>query len=88
MERIAKLVETKELEGIADLRDESDRDGIRVVIDLKRDIQNPNVILNQLYKKALLQSSFPANFVVLSEQGTQPKRLNLIEILSEFIQFR
>jgi DNA gyrase subunit A len=87
VERIANLVEAKDLEGISDIRDESDRDGIRVVIDLKRDV-NPQIILNQLYKNSLLQSTFSGNFVVLGDDGTQPKRLNLIEILSSFIKFR
>lgn len=87
VERIANLVENKVLEGISDVRDESDRDGIRVAIDLKKD-GNPHIIMNKLYKNALLQSTFSGNFVVLGDEGTQPKRLNLLEILSSFIEFR
>ncbi|WP_163778609.1 DNA gyrase subunit A, partial [Proteus mirabilis] len=64
VERIAELVREKKIEGIADLRDESDRDGYRVVVELKRDAV-PEVVLNQLYKFTPLQTNFGANMVAL-----------------------
>ncbi|MDO8452296.1 MAG: DNA gyrase subunit A, partial [bacterium] len=83
--RIADLVHEKRLDGIADLRDESDRDGIRVAIDLKRDAK-PKSLLNNLYKHTALQTTFPANFVALVD-GT-PQTLNLKQILTEYIKHR
>ena len=83
--RIAELVREKRLEGISDIRDESDRDGYRVVIDLKRDAVY-DVVLNQLYKFTPLQTSFGANMVALN--GGKPEQLNLLDILQAFIAFR
>ncbi len=83
--RIADLYHEKKLEGISDLRDESDREGIRVVIELKRDAK-PKSLLNNIYKQTALQTTFPANFVALVE-GT-PQTLNLKQILSEYIKHR
>lgn len=83
--KIADLVHAKKIEGISDLRDESDRDGIRVVIELKRDAK-PKALLNNLYKHTALQTTFPANFVALVD-GT-PQTLGLKQILSEYIKHR
>lgn len=83
--RIAQLYHEKKIDGISDLRDESDREGIRVVIDLKRD-GKPKSILNNLYKHTALQTSFPANFVALVD-GT-PQTLGLKQILSEYVKHR
>ena len=85
VERIAELVREKKIEGIADLRDESDRDGFRVVVELKRDAV-PEVVLNQLYKFTPLQSSFPANMLALD--GGRPQTMNLKDLLTVFIAFR
>jgi len=85
VEKIADLVREKKIEGIADLRDESDRDGYRVVIELKRDAI-PDVVLNQLYRYTPLQSSFGANMVALD--GGRPQVMNLKDLLSAFIAFR
>ncbi|KKU63693.1 MAG: gyrase subunit A protein [Candidatus Amesbacteria bacterium GW2011_GWA1_47_16] len=83
--RIADLVHNKKIDGISDLRDESDRDGIRVVIELKRDAK-PKALLNNLYKHTALQTTFPANIVALVD-GT-PQVLGLKQILSEYIKHR
>jgi DNA gyrase subunit A len=83
--RIADLVHEKKIEGISDLRDESDRHGIRVVIELKRDAK-PKALLNNLYKHTALQTTFPANFVALVD-GT-PQTLGLKQILSEYVKHR
>ena len=83
---IAELVKKKRIEGIADLRDESDRKGLTVAIDLKKDAK-PKNILNQLYKFTELQSSFPANVVALTSEGT-PHLLNLKQILVEWTSHR
>ncbi|MEK7169110.1 MAG: DNA gyrase subunit A [Patescibacteria group bacterium] len=83
--KIAELVKDKKLVGIADLRDESDKDGLRVAIDLKKDAK-PKSVLNNLYKHTRLQTSFPANFVALVD-GT-PHTLNLRQILVEYIKHR
>src|SRR5207244_6625749 len=85
VERIAELVREKKIEGIADLRDESDRDGYRVVIELKRDAV-PDVVLNQLYRFTPLQTSFGANMVALD--GGRPLVMNLKDLLTVFIAFR
>ena len=85
VENIAKLVSDKVIEGISDLRDESDREGVRVVIDLKRDA-NPNVVLNQLYKHTQLQSS--QSMLMLALVNGEPKVLKLNEILREYIKHR
>ena len=83
--RIAQLHHEKKIDGISDLRDESDRTGLRVVVDLKRDAK-PKAILNNLYKHTALQTSFPANFVALVD-GT-PQTLGLKQILAEYIRHR
>jgi DNA gyrase subunit A len=85
VEKIADLVREKRIEGISDLRDESDRDGIRVVIELKRDAV-ADVILNQLYRFSPLQTSFGVNMVALN--GGRPQLLNLKEVLVAFVAFR
>lgn len=85
VERIADLVKDKRLEGIAELRDESDREGIRMVIELKREARPPQV-LNNLYKHTALQSVFFINMLALVEG--QPKPLTLKETLQHFIDFR
>ena len=83
--RIADLVKDKKIDGISDLRDESDRRGIRVVVELKRDAQ-PKRVLNNLYKQTELQTSFPVNTVALVD-GT-PRTLTLREILEEYVKHR
>lgn len=83
--KIAQLYREKKINGIADIRDESDRAGMSIVIELKRD-GNPKAILNNLYKHTQLQTSFPANFVALVD-GI-PRTLNLKQILVEYIQHR
>src|SRR6187399_3697730 len=85
VERIAELVKEKKIEGIGDLRDESDRDGYRVVIELKRDAV-PDVVLNQLYRFTPLQTSFGVNMVALD--GGRPQVMNLKDLLTVFIAFR
>src|SRR5258707_11200434 len=85
VERIAELVRDKKIEGISDLRDESDRDGFRVVIELKRDAV-PEVVLNQLYKFTPLQTNFSANMVALD--AGRPQVMNLKDLLTLFIAFR
>ncbi len=85
VEKIAELVREKKIEGIADLRDESDRDGYRVVVELKRDAM-ADVVLNQLYRFTPLQSTFGANIVALD--GGRPLVMNLKDLLSAFIAFR
>lgn len=92
LEKIANLVNEKKLEGIADLRDESDRDGIRVVVELKRDAV-PAVVLNNLYKKTSLQMSFSGNFLALmggkdDSSALTPRRFTLREALDCFLDFR
>jgi DNA gyrase subunit A len=85
VERIAELHKEKKIDGIADLRDESDRDGYRVVIELKRDAM-PDVVLNQLYKFTPLQTSFPANMLALD--GGRPQTMTLKDLLTVFVAFR
>ncbi len=85
IEKIADLVREKRIEGIAEIRDESDRDGLRVVIEIKRDAQ-ADVVLNNLYRQTLLQTSFGVNTVALS--GGKPGVLSLHDILTAFIAFR
>ncbi|MFT0890901.1 DNA gyrase subunit A [Pseudochelatococcus sp. G4_1912] len=84
-ERIGELVREKKIEGIAELRDESDRDGMRIVIELKRDAVG-EVVLNQLYRFTALQSSFGANMVALN--GGRPEQLTLRDMISAFVDFR
>src|SRR5712692_3904010 len=85
VERIAELVREKKIDGIADLRDESDRDGYRVVVELKRDAM-PDVVLNQLYRFTPLQSTFGANMVALD--GGRPLVMTLKDLLAAFVGFR
>ena len=85
VERIAELVREKRIEGVADLRDESDRQGYRVVVELKREAV-PDIVLNQLYKFTPLQSSFGANMVALD--GGRPQVMNLKDLIQSFIAFR
>lgn len=85
IEKIAELVRDKRVEGISDIRDESDRSGMRVVIELKRDAV-PDVILNQLYRFSQLQTSFGANIVALN--GGKPEQMNLSDMLRAFVSFR
>src|SRR5213594_1056623 len=85
LEKIADLVKEGTLEGISDLRDESDREGMRVVIELKRDAQ-PKVILNQLYKHTQMQTTFGANMLALV--GNRPMTLNLKEMVQHYITHR
>jgi DNA gyrase subunit A len=85
LEKIAELVREKKIEGISDLRDESDRSGMRVVIELKRG-EMPEVVLNNLYKQTQLQDTFGMNFVALVDN--QPRLLNLKEMLEAFLRHR
>jgi len=85
IEKMAELVREKRIEGISDLRDESDREGYRVVIELKRDA-NADVILNQLYRYTPLQTSFGCNMVALN--GGKPEQLTLLDMLRAFVAFR
>ncbi|HMF55123.1 MAG TPA: DNA gyrase subunit A [Pyrinomonadaceae bacterium] len=85
IERIAELVNDKKLDGISDLRDESDRDGMRIVVELKRDAV-PQVVLNKLYKLTPMQSSF--GVINLSILNGQPRVLNLKQMLEAFVDFR
>ncbi|MBR1825013.1 MAG: DNA gyrase subunit A [Alphaproteobacteria bacterium] len=82
---IAELVKDKRIEGISDIRDESDRQGVRIVIEIKRDFQ-ADVILNQLYKYTELQTSFGMNMLAIN--GGRPMMMNLKDIISTFIEFR
>lgn len=86
LEKIAELVQTKKIEGIRDLRDESNKEGIRVVIELKKDTY-PKKILNQLFKSTQLQDTFHFNMVALVD-GIQPRTLTLKAVLEEFIKHR
>ncbi len=85
IEKIAELVRAKAVEGISDLRDESDRDGLRIVVELKKDA-TPEVVLNQLYRFTQLQTSFGVNFVALDEG--RPRQMGLRDALVAFIKFR
>jgi DNA gyrase subunit A len=85
VERIGELVRDKKIEGIGALRDESDREGYRVVVELRRDAV-PDVVLNQLYRFTALQSSFGANMVALD--GGRPQVMNLKDLLTSFVAFR
>ena len=83
--RIAELVKEKKIEGISEIRDESDRQGVRVVFEIKRDFQ-ADVILNQLYKYTPLQTSFGMNMLAIN--GGRPMMMNLKDIISAFVEFR
>ena len=81
--KIAELVKLKKIDGITDIRDESNREGVRVVIELRRDA-NPNVVLNQLYKHTQLQDTF--GVIMLALVGNEPKIMNLLEMLNYYIK--
>ncbi len=85
IEQIAEMVRDKRIEGIADLRDESDRDGVRVVVEVKRDAV-PEVVLNQLYRYTPLQTSFGVNMLALN--GGRPEMMTLKEVIAAFVAFR
>jgi DNA gyrase subunit A len=85
LERIADLVREKQIEGIADLRDESDREGVRVVVEIKRDAQ-PEIVLNQLYTYTPLQTTFGVNMLAL--HGGRPELMALKDMIAAFIAFR
>ncbi|QIQ86058.1 DNA gyrase subunit A [Erythrobacter sp.] len=85
VEKIAEAAKDKRIEGISDIRDESSREGVRVVIDLKRDA-SPEVVLNQLWRYTPAQSSFPANMLAI--RGGRPETLTLRDIVQSFIGFR
>jgi DNA gyrase subunit A len=87
VETIADQVKDKRLEGISDLRDESDRNGMRIVVELKRDA-NPQVVLNRLYSQTALQSTFSVNMLALVDDQSQPKILSLRHILDEYLKFQ
>jgi DNA gyrase subunit A len=87
LEKIADMVNDKKIDGIADLRDESDRDGIRLVIELKRDAI-PALVQNNLWKKTALQVTFSGNMLALVDAGKQPQRLTLRSALDVFIAYR
>ena len=83
--RIAELVKEKKIEGISEIRDESDRQGVRVVIEIKRDFQ-ADVVLNQLYKFTPLQTSFGMNMLAIN--NGRPMMMNLKDIIQAFVEFR
>ncbi len=85
IEKIAELVRDKKIDGISDLRDESDREGMRIVIELKRDAK-PEVVKNNLFKYTQLATTFGVNMVALV--GKQPRLMNLYEVLNEFVEHR
>jgi DNA gyrase subunit A len=85
IERIAELVREKKIEGISDIRDESSREGMRVVIEIKRDAE-PEIVLNQLWRFTALQSSFSVNNIALA--NGRPEQLTLMDLLTQFIAFR
>ncbi|MFZ3180659.1 MAG: DNA gyrase subunit A, partial [Methylocystis silviterrae] len=85
IERIADLVREKKIEGVSDLRDESDRDGMRIVVELKRDAV-ADVVLNQLWRHTTLQTSFPVNMIALN--GGRPELMTLHDVLRAFVDFR
>src|SRR5262245_60947555 len=85
VEKIAEAAKDKRIEGVADIRDESSRHGVRVVIDLKRDA-TPDVVLNQLWRHTPAQSSFPANMLAI--RGGRPETLTLRDIIESFVRFR
>src|SRR5688500_7366253 len=85
VEKIAEAAKDKRIEGISDIRDESSRKGVRIVIDLKRDA-TPEVLLNQLWRHTPAQSSFPANMLAI--RGGRPETLTLRDIIESFVKFR
>jgi DNA gyrase subunit A len=85
VEKIAEAAKDKRIEGVADIRDESNREGVRIVIDLKRDA-TPEVVLNQLWRHTPAQSSFPANMLAI--RGGRPETLTLRDVIESFVKFR
>ena len=85
VEKIAEAAKDKRVEGVADIRDESNREGVRIVIDLKRDA-TPEVVLNQLWRHTPAQGSFPANMLAI--RGGRPETLNLRDMIESFVKFR
>ena len=85
VEKIAEAAKEKRIEGVSDIRDESNREGVRVVIELKRDA-TPDVVLNQLWRHTPAQASFPANMLAI--RGGRPETLNLRDIIEAFVRFR
>ncbi|MCP9223271.1 DNA gyrase subunit A [Erythrobacter sp. LQ02-29] len=85
VEKIAEAAKEKRIEGVSDIRDESSREGVRVVVDLKRDA-SPEVVLNQIWRYSPAQASFPANMLAI--RGGKPETLDLRSILQSFVQFR
>ena len=85
VEKIAEAAKDKRIEGVSDIRDESNREGVRIVIDLRRDA-TPEVVLNQLWRHTPAQSSFPANMLAI--RGGRPELLNLRDIIESFVRFR
>jgi DNA gyrase subunit A len=85
VEKIAEAARDKRIEGVSDIRDESNREGVRIVIDLKRDA-TPDVVLNQLWRNTPAQQSFPANMLAI--RGGRPEMMGLREILAAFVTFR
>ena len=85
MEKIAELVNGKRIEGIADLRDESDRDGMRIYIELKKDV-NPHKVLNNLFKHTAMSSAFNLNMLALVDG--QPQTLSLKAVLQHYVDYR
>ena len=83
IEKIAELVKDKKIDGITDLRDESNREGMRVVVELRRDV-NPNVVLNHLYKHTQLQDTF--GVIMLALVNNEPKVLNILEMLTNYLE--
>jgi len=87
IKNIAEQVKDKKLDGISDLRDETDRNGMRIVVELKRDA-NPQVVLNRLFAQTAMQSSFSINMLALVNNQTQPKILSLREVIDEYLRFQ
>jgi DNA gyrase subunit A len=85
VEGIAVAVKDKRIDGVSDIRDESNREGVRIVIDLKRDA-TPDVVLNQLWRHSQAQASFPANMLAI--RGGRPETLTLRDIIESFVRFR
>ena len=85
VQTIAELVKEKKIEGISDIRDESDRQGVRVVIEVKKEFQ-ADVVLNQLYKYTQLQTSFGMNMLAIN--NGRPMMMNLKDIIAAFVKFR
>ena len=87
IKNMADQVEDKRLEGISDIRDESDRDGMRIVVELKKDA-NPQVVLNRLFAQTQLQTTFAINMLALVNDQSQPKILSLRHMLDEYLKFQ